>query len=169
MCIKILFNCLLHIRYFKDTFFLPNFGEVLFIDVQWKIWFLIEFGAKLIYVSRLSLRHSGAANRLPPLLPHPFKRLVGREGDLPWWRLLLCEKVGFAREIHCFYYFKRRIMEFRATNVAKRRNKPLRYLLIIIKLLISAVICTINTYSFVSIFMFQYFIALLLKNIFINS
>lgn len=104
-----------------------------------KFDFLIGFGAKLIYVPGLSLRHSDAANRLPPLLPHPFKRLVGREGDLPWWRLLLCKKVGFAREIYCFYYFKRRIMEFCATNVAKRPNKPLRYLLII-RLLI--LICT---------------------------
>jgi len=57
-------------------------------------------------------------------------------------------------------------MEFRASNVVKCRNKPLRYLLII-KLLISAAICT--KMSILLLFTFQYFIALLLKNMFINA
>lgn len=107
-----------------------SFREVLLIDRQeWQVRILIELIARPIYARQVSSRHRDAANWLPPLFPYPFKRLEGREGDLPWWRLLLYEKVGFARETHCFYYFKRRIIASRATNVAKWRDKPLRYLL----------------------------------------
>lgn len=81
-----------------------------------------------IYILQVSSGHDG--NRLPPFFPYPFKRLKGREGDLPRWRLLLfARKRGFARETYCFYYFKRRIMVSSATSVAKWRDKPLCYLL----------------------------------------
>lgn len=109
--------------------------------------------------------------RLPPFLPRPFKRLVGREGDLLMAKASSLWEGGKLCERNPLLLLFQRIMAFRATNVAKWCNKPLRYLLILSNLisrLLSAQERILSRFYSLSFYDLLFYYFIISENILIN-